>query len=283
MHKIYLFTDKSKSPVWDELWSNRTINQELEACDIETAPRIMFLKYLDNKDKIIDAGCGFGKWVIFLKNKGYNIIGIDNNEYTISNLREYDSELQVKLGNILDLKFPKNSFDAYISMGVIEHFEDGPIPALKEAYRVLKPNGLLFVSTPTINIIRKIFGQSFLNLINLFINNAIKWIGNIFLKNKNQKRFKKKYKKFFEYRFKVSELKDYLKKTNFKIIEIMPHDFPGSKEHAIGLTVDLPFLKAFNDEPYKLNKLGKMISIILNWLSPWIACSSVLIVAKAIK
>ena len=112
--------------------------------------------YIRPNMKILDAGCGYGKWLIYLNNIGYDVIGIDNNKLAISKLKEYNRKLQVTEGNLLKLPFPTNHFDAYISMGVIEHFERGPIPALEEAYRVLKPNGFLFVSTPTINFIRKL-------------------------------------------------------------------------------------------------------------------------------
>ena len=74
----------------------------------------------------------------------------------------------MEVGDILDIRYPDSSFEAYISMGVVEHFEDGPVPALKEAYRVLKPNGLIFVSTPTVNVIRKLIRRPIRNAINAF-------------------------------------------------------------------------------------------------------------------
>ena len=62
-----------------------------------------------------------------------------------------------------------------------------------------------------------------------------------------------------------------------------PHDFYGSKDHAVGLVEDFPFLAAYKGVNYRLNPLGKLISRTLDWISPWIACSSVLCVAKAQK
>ena len=46
------------------------------------------------------------------------------------------------------MSFPDNHFDAYLSLGVIEHWEEGPQQAIDEAYRVIKPGGYFFVSTP---------------------------------------------------------------------------------------------------------------------------------------
>jgi len=269
------------------MWTKRSIEQELDACDIEWAPKLMFLKYLTKKDKTIDAGCGFGKWVIFLSNRGYNITGIDNNEYAISKLNEYNSALNIKQGDILNFEYPDDYFDAYISMGVVEHFEEGPLPALKEAHRILKPNGLIFLSTPTVNIIRKLFGQFTLDLINKIpgiFQLILKLFGNTMAKNsKISIGNGKKYKHFIEYRFSISELQAFLEDSKFKIIETLPHDFPGSKDNAIGLAVDFPFLKSAYSVNFKLNNIGKFISRVLDSISPWIASASTLCVARAIK
>jgi SAM-dependent methyltransferase len=168
----------------------------------------------------VDAGCGFGKWVIYLKQQGYDIVGLDNNELAIAKLEDFDQSLQVELGDILDTHYPDNSFDAYISMGVVEHFEDGPILALKEAYRVLKPNGLIFVSVPTVNVIRKLVRRPLRNAINaiprsLMIlrsvwgkskrNTPLAAIGNILPGKRGR------YYHFTEYRYSKCELENFLR------------------------------------------------------------------------
>jgi len=253
----------------------------------------LFLSYLPVNGKILEAGCGLGRWVIFLKQHGYDIVGIDSNELAIAKLKDFDESLQVESGEVLGIHYPDNYFDAYISLDVVEHFEDGPTSALKEAHRILKPNGLIFVSVPTINIIRKIIRQPIRNAINVFRGSleifrliwakskrkAIRsWIENILHWHR--------YYHFIEYNYSKSELENFLRQCNFEIIMMVPNDFYGSKDHAIGLVVDFPFLGAHDTSlrgDFQLNSAGKLISRLLDKISPWIACSGVLCIGRAIK
>jgi SAM-dependent methyltransferase len=292
VHKVFYYDNEKDTSVWEDVWSSRTIKYELEACGMEIGPKVMFLSHIPKNSRVLDAGCGFGKWVVYLFKRGYDIIGIDNNELAISKLKAHNPELKVELGDILNLNYPDNYYDAYISMGVIEHFEEGPLPALKEAYRVLKPQGLIFVSTPTVSIIRKILLQPTQNYASHFPRffHIFKSIWNYFnkietpmIKKKIPPRKHRRFYHFLEYRFTISELKDFLKKANFEVIQTVHHDFSGSKDHAIGLVSDFPFLGARNSVNFKLNFIGKLISRILNYISPWLASASVLCVGKSLK
>ena len=248
----------------------------------------------------MDAGCGFGKWVIYLKQRGYDIVGIDNSELAVAKLKDFDESLQVELGDILYIHYPDNSFDAYVSMGVVEHFEDGPTPALKEAYRLLKPGGLIFVSVPTVNVIRKLVRRPLRHAINAIPKSLMilrsRWgeskrnslraaiqvilpetIKGLLLGKGNR------YYHFLEYRYSNTELEDFLKQSGFEIIKTVPHDFYDSKCHSVGLVVDFPFLGARNGVNSRLNPLGKLISRTLDKISPWIACASVICVGKSLK
>jgi len=303
VQKEFYFDSTPQSDLWDYMWTARTVEQELEVCDLETPARDLFLAYIPKGGRVIDGGCGFGKWVIYLKNLGYNIVGIDNNELAISKLKGYDRSLQVELGDILHIHYPDSSFDAYISMGVIEHFEEGPEQALQEAHRVLKPNGLIFVSVPTVNIMRTFVRRPCRIIINVlpmsFKMLKLNWgkskrsallaamwtIKNILPERLPRILFKRKqrYYHFMEYRYSISEVQNLLKRSGFEIIKTVPHDLYGTKDHAAGLVVDFPFLAASNGANFKLNPLGTLMSQIFLRISPWIACSSVLCVARALK
>ena len=303
MHREFYFDDKSQMKLWDNMWAARTIEGELEACDLETPARDSFLAYIPKGGRIIDGGCGFGKWVIYLKRLGYDIVGLDNNEIAIAKLKSYDSSLQVELGDILNIHYPDSSFDAYISMGVVEHFEGGPLPALLEAYRVLKPDGLIFVSVPTVNIMRRLVRRPCRILINAlpmsFVMMKLNWrtskrtallaamgalkivlperVLRILLQGKQR------YYHFMEYRYSVSEAQTFLKQSGFEVIKTAPHDLYGAKGHAAGLVTDFPFLAASDGNNFYLNPLGRLICQMFLRISPWVACSSIICVARVMK
>jgi SAM-dependent methyltransferase len=303
MQKEFYFDSEPENDRWDGMWTTRTIELELEACDLETPAKDLFLAYIPKGGRVIDGGCGFAKWVIYLKRLGYDIVGIDNNEIAVAKLKDFDGSLQVEFGDILDIHYPDSSFDAYISMGVIEHFEDGPLPALKEAHRVLKPNGLIFVSVPTVNIMRKFIRRPLRSFVNV-LPKSFRVLRSNWGKSKRIAlraaagtvvgilpesilrillRKKRRYYHFLEYRYSISEVQNFLKQSGFEIIKTVPHDFYGAKGHAIGLMVDFPFLAASNGANFRLNFVGKVISRTLNRISPWIACSSVLCVGSSLK
>jgi len=301
MQKEFYYDSNPRCTIWDNMWTSRTIEQELEACDMERPPREMFLSYLSRQDRIVEAGCGFGKWVIYLHRLGYDILGIDNNELAVSKLKDYDETLKVELGDILDINYPDSSFDAYISMGVVEHFEEGPQAALTEAYRILKPGGLAFVSVPTVNVIRRFYRRPVRNFVYNLIRSAYTLVTGWkksgtgafrdaieMLLPESMKRLmaggKDRYCHFTEYRYTREEVEGFLRQAGFEILKTMPHDFYDSRDHAIGLSLDFPFLRNLQGEAnFKLNPVGKVVSRTLDGISPWIACASVICAARSLK
>lgn len=268
MQKEFYFDNIPPINQFNNMWTRRTVEEELKSCDIQSPVRELLLSYLPIKGRILEAGCGLGKWVIYLKQRGYDIIGIDNNKLAVAKLKTFDESLSVELCDVLDIHYPNNYFDACISMGVIEHFESGPTLALKEAWRVLKPNGLIFVSVPTVNYIRRFVRRFVWSLLRTGINTLRK---------------KGIYYHFSEYRYSKSELEEFLRQSNFEIIKTVPDDFYGSKDHAVGLWMDIPFLRARDGVNFRLNSIGKLVSKCLDKASLWIACSSVFCIARSLK
>ena len=74
----------------------------------------------------------------------------------LATTRQYAGPLPLAVADVVRLPFADDAFDAYVSLGVIEHFETGFQHVLDEARRVLKPQGLIFVSVPHYYFLRRL-------------------------------------------------------------------------------------------------------------------------------
>ena len=93
-----------------------------------------------------------GGWTACLTRNGHRTLGLDLSRATIGKLKSLFPDVEFSVGDIRDTGFPAASFDAYFSWGVFEHFEDGLGRCVTEAFRILKPGGLLFVTVPFDNL-----------------------------------------------------------------------------------------------------------------------------------
>lgn len=236
------FIPQTEADPWRDYWSKIGIEKEIGSCEKDELWEII-KKFTGLDNKIIDAGCGLGRWVIFLSNKGYDILGVDNFKEVIERLRQVDERLKLRMADVRKLPFKDKEFDVYLSFGVVEHFEEGPMEALKEAKRVLKKGGIIILETPHDNFLRR----------------AKRLIKKFLWRKKEKSTFGLQ---FYEYRFKTSELKKFLQDLNFKILATYSKDLVLNNE-SIGLWSDFPFLCSKGGEPFKLNRFGTLIKKIL--------------------
>jgi SAM-dependent methyltransferase len=140
---------------WSEHWGGLEIDvlkQGLERTDLWR----LFKKWIPPDSVIFEAGCGPGHWVKFLEERGYKTIGLDLSRSALIKSKRSVPELNVALGDLSVTPFRDGVFDAYVSLGVIEHFEDGPDRILAEAARVVKPGGLLFFGVPYLSLAKRL-------------------------------------------------------------------------------------------------------------------------------
>ena len=139
---------------WEKFWREKgeDVEELLKAVEEESFRIRNILKYLP-KGKVLDAGCGNGKYVFYLERSGYEVYGIDyvdeviERNKIVSEKSGIGNPSRFRVMDVCELQFPDGYFDGYLSMGVIEHFPDPSLP-LKEAYRVLKRNGIAFITVP---------------------------------------------------------------------------------------------------------------------------------------
>lgn len=140
---------------WTEVWDKQGGPKgAFDAIPSKAEYRLMkpYLAGLEKGARILDGGCGLGDWTLRLTQEGYRALGLDLSRETVARLQARFPEAEFAAGDIRATGFPDGSFDAYFSWGVFEHFEEGQQRCVAEAWRVLKPGGLLFVSVPFDNL-----------------------------------------------------------------------------------------------------------------------------------
>ena len=103
---------------------------------------------VENKDKIIcDIGCGCGRNLLFTSKYASKLIGVDLSEESLEFAKKFvqAENLELKLGNNLDIPLESNFSDLVISDGVCHHTGD-TVGAFKECVRILKPGGNLYLA-----------------------------------------------------------------------------------------------------------------------------------------
>lgn len=109
---------------------------------------------LKNGDKIIDIGCGDGFFLHLISNLPLKVtlLGFDYDGIVLNNAKKNLSPRKIKLvqGSATEIPFKRGSFNKAIMTEVLEHIEDDK-KALREVYRILKPNGLLLLTVPNLN------------------------------------------------------------------------------------------------------------------------------------
>lgn len=100
--------------------------------------------------RILDAPCGgAAALTLALRERGFDAIGADIDPEAATRLGAHFQKANLDA----ELPWPDQSFDAVISTEGIEHLENH-FSFLREVYRILKPGGMLVLTTPNITALR---------------------------------------------------------------------------------------------------------------------------------
>ena len=103
--------------------------------------------------KILDAGCGGGRNLVYFLRSGFNVFAIDQNEEAVEQIKYLSKILAPNLplenfqvSNVEKMPFPDDYFDWIISSAVLHFAENERYfnNMLIEMWRVLKPDGKFF-------------------------------------------------------------------------------------------------------------------------------------------
>ena len=249
---------------WEHAWSERALRREVELCEHRELRRHLgnALQNLSHP-LIVEAGCGNGAWVAHLQQKVKAlVIGVDNYLPALQELKQHLPESLAVAADVRHMPLPDEVADVCISLGVVEHFPGGPQQALREMYRILRPGGILFLTVPYYNWLRRLF----IHPARAIYMASRRWV------------FQRPLH-FVEYRFTREGITQATAATGLQVMKVETDEYEAAKPRlGLGLYVDLP---AFRGRyPGELNWLGCAVRKMANAISPWLASGGVLVIAQ---
>ena len=152
MNEIQIQSEKYKFP-YHWLKNPYSLNPRNRFWDIARIKIfISLLSPLKNK-KVLDVGCGDGRTAFELIKQGAEVYGIDISKKAINYAKTFVPEGKFSVQDITKTNFKNEEFDAIILSEVIEHIPPTDLKlCLIECYGILKREGILVLSTPSIKI-----------------------------------------------------------------------------------------------------------------------------------
>jgi len=123
--------------------------------DSEVVEKLILKSCISSTSKILDIGCGTGNYVSELQRRvGCLCWGVDPASEMICRAKTHDGRVTFSVGLAEDLGFEDEFFDFAFSVDVIHHV-DNRARYFREAFRILRPHGLLATVTDSEDTIRR--------------------------------------------------------------------------------------------------------------------------------
>ena len=253
---------------FEEEWNRNTVEDLLRTNHYKRAKEELryYEDYLPKNERILEAGCGLGHKVLFSREIGYRMVGAVFVLSALDGLKRYELETHLASCDIHACPFPDNTFGAYLSYGVVEHFPHGCQDAVQEAFRVLKPGGIMVILVPARNLLSRFIHDPD-NLLQKL--RRLSWIRKIAGKPPYQASEESElYMKLHGRR----EMREILRKAGFEIL----------LEKPVGHSFSLYMLcECFHaDSSGKTNFLADGVAWVLKKWVPWESANHLMFVAK---
>lgn len=114
---------------------------------------LLYANLLDNLDtylspgRLLDVGCAMGHFMTFARDRGWSVEGVECSRYAAECGRKRWGLHVDAVCDLRDARFADSHFDGCVLIEVAEHL---PHPRLTftEVLRVLKPGGMVYITTP---------------------------------------------------------------------------------------------------------------------------------------
>jgi SAM-dependent methyltransferase len=195
------YSATAREDFWTEHWGGHTVEELLEVA--RTSPlTALITASLPSAGLVLEAGCGLGQYVILLRERGWRTAGVDTSLEALAACRHV-AAVPLAASDLRALAIRNGAVAAYVSLGVVEHDPAGPDAILREARRVLEPGGVLVLSVPYVNGLRRL---------------GAPWI------RRRQRRIREGGGEFYQFAFSRAEARAFLGRHGFEVRRTAPYD-----------------------------------------------------------
>jgi ubiquinone/menaquinone biosynthesis C-methylase UbiE len=111
------------------------------------------LEYVPNCSRLLDIGCDYADFTESYLKKAKKVYAVDPNRRVIAEARKRHKKIIFGAAPAEKLPFGDSFFDVVVLTDVFEHVQDEK-KTLQEAYRVLRPGGIMVFSVPNKGLFR---------------------------------------------------------------------------------------------------------------------------------
>jgi SAM-dependent methyltransferase len=209
-------------------WSKEEAFDLLRSCDDDGIFDVL-KTYVTQEARVLESGCGMARYVRYLTDRGWRCVGLEYRKETVNAVRDIWPDLDIVQGDVAAAPFPDDSFDAIISLGVVEHFPDGPNKPLSDMFRILKVGGVAIITVPCLNSVRRFKRKT--GIVDLLSLPRALVAGTLKAEFRRPTRFNRTFRyavyppfgNFFEYRMTPREFANEVRAAGFEILDHRPH------------------------------------------------------------
>jgi SAM-dependent methyltransferase len=144
---------------WEHIWRSGDIPPRYQTFAAPNATVVEWADTVPPGGFILDIGCGIGRHLIYLGERGFRMAGMDISPSAIKMAQEACTERHIafegQVSDMAQLPWGDQTFDAALSISTINHNRRADLArTLNEVRRVLKPGGLFiadFLCTDTLD------------------------------------------------------------------------------------------------------------------------------------
>jgi len=145
-----VFLDPMPSPEHSQRFYTEKASSDPEVEEHRAGMYENFLEKIEKlkpkRGRLLDVGCGYGEFMKMARGYGWEVFGIELSYEACEYIRRRYG-LPVYSRSLPEVGFPSEYFDVVTMWNVLDHIPD-PLGHLREARRVIKADGVLFVRVP---------------------------------------------------------------------------------------------------------------------------------------